>query len=200
MPPKNKYTRETVIATALQLVREKGADALTARALAAELGSSAKPIFGLFKNMEEVQKTLIDAAAGEYAGYLRREVERGLYPTYKASGMAYIRFAKEERELFKLLFMRDRSEEEKVGGAETEPLLDLLQEKLGWDRQRVYIFHLETWIFVHGMASMIATEYLEWDTEFVSRALTDCYMGLKKRFEEEIENEGHSDEVHHETV
>ena len=83
---------------------------------------------------------------------------------------------------------------------DVQKVLDLLQEKLGWDRQRVYIFHLETWIFVHGMASMIATEYLEWDTEFVSRALTDCYMGLKKRFEEEIENEGHSDEVHHETV
>ena len=35
------------------------------------------------------------------------------YPPYKAMGMGYIRFAAEERELFRLLFMRDRSGEEK---------------------------------------------------------------------------------------
>ena len=29
---------------------------------------------------------------------------------------------------------------------------------------------------------MIATNYLEWDGEFVSNALTDCYTGLLHRF------------------
>ena len=28
---------------------------------------------------------------------------------------------------------------------------------------------------------MIATEYLEWDDDFLSRALSDCYFGLKTR-------------------
>ena len=47
----------------------------------------------------------------------------GQYPPYKASGMAYIRFAREQRELFKLLFMRDRTNEEKAAGEELEALL-----------------------------------------------------------------------------
>ncbi len=34
---------------------------------------------------------------------MRKEVESGEYPACK--GMAYIRFAKEEKELFKLLYM-----------------------------------------------------------------------------------------------
>ena len=53
MPRKFLFTREEITAAALALVREKGADALTARALGERLGTSAKPVFGLFKNMED---------------------------------------------------------------------------------------------------------------------------------------------------
>lgn len=41
MPPKPKFTWDEIIATALQLVSEKGAEALTAKALGDALGSSA---------------------------------------------------------------------------------------------------------------------------------------------------------------
>ena len=53
MPPKPKFTREEIIETALQLVSERGMSALTARDLGERLGSSARPIFTLFKNMED---------------------------------------------------------------------------------------------------------------------------------------------------
>ena len=58
MPPKMKFTHEEVIAAALEIVREGGMPALTARSLAAALGSSAKPVFGLFENMQQVIKTV----------------------------------------------------------------------------------------------------------------------------------------------
>lgn len=84
---------------ALQIVREEGSSALTARALAARLGCSVKPVFSLFKNMEEVQQAVLGAAHDLYQGYLEEDMAGGKYPPYKASGMAYIRFAKEEKEL-----------------------------------------------------------------------------------------------------
>ena len=48
MPPNTLFQKEEILTAALKLVREKGEKALTARALAAELGCSVKPIFGLF--------------------------------------------------------------------------------------------------------------------------------------------------------
>lgn len=104
MPPKVKFTREQIITAALNVTRKNGIVGLTARGLAAELGSSAKPIFGLFQNMEEVQKEVIAAANTLYQSYISRGMTEGKYPPYKASGIAYIQFAKEEKELFKLLF------------------------------------------------------------------------------------------------
>lgn len=182
MPPKCRFTREEIIQAALDLTVEKGVGALTARGLAQRLGSSAKPIFGLFANMEEVQQEVVKAANLRYQEYLRQDMSAGRYPPYKASGMAYIRFAREQKELFKLLFMRDRTHEEKAAGDELEALLGLIQKNMGLSRDDAYRFHLEMWIYVHGIATMIATAYLEWDMDFISAALTDAYQGLRLRF------------------
>lgn len=185
MPRKFMFTREQIIAAALNLTRKGGICALTARALGAELGSSSRPIFGLFKNMEEVQQEVLKAADRLYQSYLKADMESGKYPPYKAGGMGYIRFAKEEKELFQLLFMRDRTREHtEENREELQPFLGLLQQNLGLNEEDAYIFHLEMWIYVHGIAAMLATSYLEWDEEFISRVLTDGYEGMKCRYKE----------------
>ncbi len=191
MPPKFKFTRNEITNAALNVTRKNGISGLTARALAAELGCSVKPIFGLFKNMEEVGQEVFIASDLLYQNYLREDMAKGKYSPYKASGMAYIRFAKEERELFKLLFMRDRSREKiEENKEEIRPLMQLIQQNLGISEDEAYLFHLEMWLYVHGIATMIATSYLDWDDEFISRVLTDAYMGLKYRYTEGKDNAG----------
>lgn len=182
MPPKSMFTKGEIIDAALCVIRENGVSALTARALAAKLGCSVKPIFGLFKNMDEVQQEVIKAAARLYQKRMVQEISEKRYPPYKAVGISYIRFAKDEKNLFKLLYMRDRSNEEKAEGEETQKLIELIQKTTGLDKKTAYLFHLETWIYIHGIATMIATDYLDWDMEFVSNSITDCYIGLKYRF------------------
>lgn len=191
MPPKFKFTRDAVIEAALDLTRENGIAAVTARGLGAKLGSSAKPVFGLFQNMEEVQQEVLKAANRLYQSYLQKDMSSGIYPPYKASGMAYIRFAKEEKELFKLLFMRDRSQEKiEENKEEIRPLLELIQKNTGLNEEDAYLLHLEMWLYVHGIATMIATSYLDWDMEFISNVLTDGYIGLKYRYCKERKSDG----------
>ncbi len=183
MPPKAKFTKEEVVAAALAIVREEGAKGLTARTLAGALNSSVCPIFTLFDGMDEVLQAVIIAANTLYQSYIKEDMERGEYPPYKGSGMAYIRFAKEEKELFKLLFMRDRRGEKiEENREEIRPLLDILTKQLEIGEDEAYRLHLELWLYVHGIATMIATSYLDWDMEFVSNALTDGYEGLKIRY------------------
>lgn len=184
MPPKNRYTREEIVQAALELTRENGIAAVTARALAARLDCSAKPIFGLFRNMEEVQAQVLKAADAIYQARLSAAMSAGEMPPYKASGMAYIQFARQEPELFKLLFMRDRTGEapQMDDSEEMEPIYKIIEQNVGLNREEAKHFHLENWIFVHGIAAMLATHYLDWQTEDISRALTDLYEGLRYRF------------------
>lgn len=183
MPPKCKFTPEEVVQAALDMTREGGIGCVTARAVGARLNSSSKVIFSLFQNMEELQGAVIRAANDLYQSYLRKDMSSGRYPVYKASGMAYIRFAREERELFKLLFMRDRTGEPVDHGAEElKPLIELIQKNTGLSEQQAYLFHLEMWVYVHGIATMIATAYLEWDWDMISTMVTDAYEGMRSRY------------------
>ncbi len=188
MPPKSKLTKQTIIAAATEIVRNSGGDALNARQLAKELNCSTQPIFTQFSSMEEIKQEVIRYGNTIYEGYLRREIEEKIYPEYKASGMAYIRFAREEKELFKLLFMRDRTKETIPHTSdELEHMAEMVENRLQISREDAFQFHLKMWIYVHGLATMMATSYLDWDWEFVSEALTDAYLGLKHRQEEKNE-------------
>lgn len=189
MPPKTRVEKEDIVKAAADIVRENGISALNARAAAAKLGISTQPIFSNYNSMEELKSDVLDYAYTVYAGYLERGMTSGEYPVYKASGMAYIQFAKEERELFKLLFMRDRTEEKtEQRNDEFKPIVGIIMKNLGLTEEEATMFHLEMWVYVHGIASMIATSYLEWDKETISRMLTDIFLGLKERYKNKEEN------------
>ena len=192
MPPKYKFTKNEIISAAFELAREAGIESVTARAVGARLGSSSKVIFGSFENMEELHKEVIKAAQEFSWNLMSSAMKEGKYPAYKASGMAYIEFARKEHWLFELLYMRKRSlnkASEEEDRQRIQPIVEMIEKNTGLDEEKAYLLHLDMWIFVHGIAVMIATSYLPWDEEFISQALTDTYMGLKHRFcEEEKEN------------
>ena len=54
MPPKVKITKEDIIRTAVDLVRQRGIDAINARAIATALSCSTQPIFSNFATMDEL--------------------------------------------------------------------------------------------------------------------------------------------------
>lgn len=182
MPRKFMFTRDEILSAALDLARERGITAVTARNIGKKLGSSSKPIFSFFENMGDVLSAVMEAVGELYQNYLKEDMTSGKYPPYKASGMAYIRFAKEEKELFKMLFMRDRSHESIDSKEEIKQLLELIQGNLGINEEEARLFHLEMWIYVHGMATMAATSYLALEEDFISKVLTDGYEGLKIRY------------------
>ncbi len=183
MPPKVKVTKEDIINAAVDIVRSNGAQAVNARTIALALKCSTQPVFSNYATMEALRLAVVKRADMICSDYIRQEIEAGKYPTYKASGMAYIRFAKEEKELFKLLYMRDRSGETVPEEMElTDEMEIIVQENTGLDGLDAKLFHLEMWAYVHGIATMFATGFLNLDWELVSKMLTDSYQGLRKQY------------------
>ena len=183
MPPKVKVTKEEIVNAALEIVRSCGAQAVNARVVASALNCSTQPVFSNFATMEELRLAVVERADALCQEYIRREVTSGAYPAYKASGMAYIRFAKEEKELFKLLYMRDRRGEaatEQVGI--DEKMETIVQNNTGLSEMEAKLFHLEMWAVVHGIATMLATGFVDLEWELISKMLTDTYLGLRKQY------------------
>lgn len=117
MPPACRFTREQIVAAALAITRERGFDAVTARAIADTLHSSSKVIFSAFSGMDDLLAATIAAADAQYRAYSADFVRDSADPPYKAVGTAYIRFARNEPNLFHLLYMRDRRREDHSGDA-----------------------------------------------------------------------------------
>lgn len=183
MAPKHKITKEMIIQTALEIVRESGMETLNARALAKKMNCSTQPIFSNYASMMELQNDVVHLADTMYQEYIQKGMQDSTYPPYKASGRAYIRFALEEKELFRLLFMRDRTHEEIEDEKESlKPLLQLISESTGLSSDDAYFFHIEMWLYVHGIATTIATSFLEWDWDLIDHMMADMYEGMKLRY------------------
>lgn len=183
MPPKTRITKDDIVLAGLALVRESGEDGLNARAVAARLGCSTQPIFSNYPTMGELKKSVIARAAEEFAAYTAKAMQETAMPPYKTVGMAYIRFAREQRQLFRLLFMRDRTGETIMEDRQSlADILRVIREHTGLTEDEAYSFHIEMWIWVHGVASMHATGYLDLPEETVSAMLTDVFRGLCARY------------------
>ena len=184
MPRKVSIFKEEIIKAAVELVRENGHENLNARTLASKLGCSTQPIFSNFKNMNDLLDSVLKATLDIYNSFVAKCVEtRGNDPIYKTHGRAYIRFAMEEKNLFRLLFMRNRTEEKKpVEESTFYDVLPLIMKATGMNEKQASLFHFEVWSAVHGIAVMAATSYNQLNMELISETLTDIYQGLSYRF------------------
>lgn len=169
MPPACRFTREQIVAAALAITRERGFDAVTARAIADTLHSSSKVIFSAFSGMDDLLAATIAAADAQYRAYSADFVRNSADPPYKAVGTAYIRFARNEPNLFHLLYMRDRRREDHSGDAENiAVLVDFLMAKLSLTREDATLLHIEMWAYVHGIAVLCASGQQNWDDALIN--------------------------------
>ena len=183
MGKKEKYTKEELVGKAVEMVREKGFDNLGIRSLADYAGVSTQPICRHFGNIKELNACVLSAINDLYEDFLKKEVQSGQYPPYKASGIGYVNFARKEPELFKALFMRSRKNED---GKKEDAAFDAISQKVAERYKIDYAdarkFHLMMWLVVHGIATQIATEYLNLSEADVSDILTESFTALSARF------------------
>lgn len=185
MPPKVKVTKQEIVDATLSLLRERGEEAMNARTIAAALGCSTQPIFSNFDSLDDLQQSVFSAAYSHYHSFLIHEMESGQYPPYKAFGMAYIRFAKEEKQLFRVLFMCDRKGQDLLPSSDYSQSVDMIMNANGISRAEAELWHLEMWCFVHGIGTILATSYLSLDPELISSMLSDVYHGLRAKYVKE---------------
>ena len=159
MPPSVRFSREAVLNAAYQLVRREGPHAFNARAVARELGGSTQPIFRLFSGMEELYQAVIELAFESWKASLQERMHTSAFP-YLSIGMAYLLFARDESQLFKLLFMRDRVSDGSITDYNMDFGIPLIENTVKVDMDTARKLYERNWLYCHGLAVMIATKYI----------------------------------------
>lgn len=182
MPPKPKFTREEIIEAALGIVSEKGCEALTARELGAALGSSARPIFTMFANMEELQQEVEKAAMLRFDGYDRNVNED--MPVFKQAGMKMISFAAHEPKLYQLLFMREDSEKLTFDdvfsklGATADMCIAAIEQDYDMTKKDAETIFRNVWMYTFGVGALCATRVNNFTIDEVSEMLTTEFTAM----------------------
>ncbi len=176
MPPKPKYTKEEITAAALAVVSRSGMDALTAKELGRELSTSASPIFTVFNSMQEVQDAVKLAAMQRFETYAHEPCD-GM-PLFKQVGMQMIRFAKEEPQLYRLIFMSQNSGARSFSdiyshlGPLAEDCLAALCREYELSPSAARLLFEHSWIFTFGIGTLCAGGVCDLSYDDISAMLT----------------------------
>lgn len=181
MPPTVRFTRDAVLHAACQLMRREGMEALNARAIAKELGGSTQPIFRLFTNMEDLHRELILYVARQFQAHAEADMAQSDSP-YIQLCTTYLLYGRDEPELFKLLFMRDRVSEGQYSDQTNFGLVfNIIKKETPLDDETALRFFERTWLFIHGLAVCIATKYIPCqDERYLISMVREAYNAAVK--------------------
>lgn len=180
MPPKIKITEEEIINMAMGIIRRSGVESLNARSLAKELGCSVHPIFRAFDSMEGLKTAVYEKAEQIFN---QRMLNCNKEDGFLGIGLTYIDFAKNEKNLFQLLFMSDAFHEKNLidiaGSTEgDDEIIEMLCQMTGLSTQSAKELYTGVWLTTHGIASMFATNSCSLSDEDNRRLLSNSFMGL----------------------
>ncbi len=156
MARKETITRETVRKGAFDLLREEGADMLTARKLAAYIGCSTQPIFRLYENMDKLISEVFAMAREYYEEYYKNSHVDDSVP-FVGLSLAYVNFAKTEKNMFEFLFMSKNKEctlYELINGGDNAYVIKELKKIPNLKMDKAEDIFTKVFIFMHGFASM----------------------------------------------
>jgi AcrR family transcriptional regulator len=167
MPPRVNFTAKEIIRASIDVLRNEGSAALTSRNIARAMGGSTQPIYRVFGTIEELEKELIGEIrkiANEFM--LSSEDE---HSHFLSIGMGYLRFCREEPELFRYAFLEDGRHftmdysDEPFQAILEKMKKDIHLKKL--DDEILKNLHRDMWIYTHGLASQILISPDSWSEE-----------------------------------
>ncbi len=188
MPPKAKITRDMVIAAAFEVARETGWESINARTVSKRLNCSTQPVMYHFATIEELKKAVYKKT-GEYHTEYLMNIPATQENTLLRIGLNYIRFAVEEPNLFCFLFQSgfvvENSFLEMIESEEMIPVISVMQEAINMNIEQSKEVFVTLTLFVHGYASIIANNSLEYDEKLIAIHLKRVFTGAILAIQEE---------------
>lgn len=182
MPPKAKFTREEIIAKALEMARKNGIESVVARELGKELGTSSSPIFTAFENMEELYEEVRKAALKEFEVYVSDALN--YTPAFKYVGMKMVEFAINEPKLFQLVYMREHDVNQTYQmlvdelGETVEVCVRIMQKDYDLKRQEAEMLFRQVWLHTFGICVLVAGRICRLTPEEISEMLGVEFQGI----------------------
>ena len=180
MPAAKKVSKDEILDAANNVLRYDGYSAINARRVAKKLGCSTQPIYFSFRNMNELKAALTERAIQMHTQHVRDSlrIHAGNDSRYSSYGMGFVKFAAEEKQLFRWLYL----EGEQLGPYQNDVLLSeviaVIVDEFGYSEEVARRFHQDMVYFTYGLAILANTDHLHLTEPELREALRREFRAL----------------------
>lgn len=173
MPPKVLYAKEEIVDAGLVVVRKEGLEALTARRVATELSCTVRPIYHHFRSMGELKNSVLARSGKLAVDFLLSENAES---PFLGLLLGYVHLAQQEPHIFKSVYMTKNDaidyHNDRIAG-----LIDRIRQDPdaeGLTDEQLLEVNLNTWIYSHGISTLLSTGALKMSTEDIKQYLANA--------------------------
>lgn len=180
MPAAKKVSKDAIVDAAVEVLRDGGFSSINARSVAKKLGCSTQPIYFSFKNMDELKEALTERAIELHTRRVRDSLREhaGNDSRYSSYGMGFVKFAAEEKQLFRWLYLDGKQ----IGAYQNDVLLpeiiEVIIDELGYGEDVARRFHKDMIYFSYGLAILANTDHLHLNDEELRKAFHREFCAL----------------------
>ena len=175
-------TKDDVINRAKIIIARDGWESLNARGLAKELDISTKPLYRMFKGMEEVKALVYENIYKFYDDFITSRINKD--KALITLCVAYIEFAQEHKNLFKTLFLSNNLSWKSIDSVLDEKwnqsaIVNLVNKHgLTFDAAKTLFMHI--WLYSNGLATLLATNEMSLDSNEIIKRIVTIYKDIVK--------------------
>lgn len=180
MPPKPLISKGDIIKAAVGLVRERGIESINARSLANALNCSTRPLFRIYRNMEELKGDVFEELNNYYNCYMDSKMisENKLINQC----INYIQFAQKEHIIFSALFMskaiKGLSIQDIIQTEKNKFLIEDIIDITGFPIDKANNLVINMWFYSHGIATQIVSNGIVISSKVITMLIENAF----KRF------------------
>ena len=162
MPAIKKFSKDEIIDAAVDVLRDGGFSSVNARSVAKKLRCSTQPIYFSFKNMDELKAALTERAVQMHTQRVRDSlhIHEGNDSRYSSYGMGFVKFAAEEKQLFRWLYLDGEQSGPYQSDVLTSEVIDVITNEFGYTADTARRFHQDMIYFTYGLAILANTDHL----------------------------------------
>lgn len=183
MPAVIELKKEYVVKVAVKMVNKNGWDSVNARSLAKELGVSTKPLYRIYKSMDEIKKDIYDEIYRQYDEFITSRIDSK--KALLTLCIAYVEFAQEYKNLFISLFLSNnlswKTLDEVLDEKWNQSTIINLVNKHGYSFDEAKQLFMSLWLYANGLATLLATNEIKMDDKEILVKLVKMYKLLAKK-------------------
>ena len=182
MAGKSIIDKKTLLKVAIKMVEKDGIEGINARDLATNAGISTKPIYRIYKSLDELKTDVNEIIKKEYDEFIMKRVDNK--NALITVCVAYVEFEEMHKNYFKCMFLSHNlkwnSIDDVLNEKWNQSTIINLVNKHSLSFEEAKTLFMNVWLYANGLATLIACNDLKIDNKEILIRIVKIYKELSK--------------------